>query len=184
MLGNNHSLPSRPHAAEMAVVLIASHFRIIERVHIFRTRTSKACKDYEKSWQDRHQEHKQKAHCIHPTTDESRNKSKCLKIYSGCFTLKPVGHQSTNWIVRLVLMLATAACTSLGTTSPRYNKQQATARNTKSSICYQETYDNSLYLPSLGSHFTIWLPFSKQAKVISATEFCSWVALSTERSGA
>ena len=34
-------------------------------------------------------------------------------------TLKPVGHQSTNWMVRLVLMAATAAVTSLGTTSPR-----------------------------------------------------------------
>lgn len=34
-------------------------------------------------------------------------------------TLKPVGHQSTNWIVRLVLMVATAELTSLGTTSPR-----------------------------------------------------------------
>ena len=32
--------------------------------------------------------------------------------------LKPVGHQSTNWMVRLVLMVATAAFTSLGTTSP------------------------------------------------------------------
>ena len=34
--------------------------------------------------------------------------------------LKPVGHQSTNWMVRLVLMVATAAFTSFGTTSPRY----------------------------------------------------------------
>lgn len=51
-------------------------------------------------------------------------------------------------------------------------------------ICCQETYDNSLYLPSLGSHFTIWLPFSKQENVISATEFCSWPALSAERRGA
>ena len=32
--------------------------------------------------------------------------------------LKPVGHQSTNWMVRFVLMVATAAFTSLGTTSP------------------------------------------------------------------
>merc|ERR1719163_748655 len=30
--------------------------------------------------------------------------------------LKPVGHQSTNWMVRLVLMVATAALTSLGST--------------------------------------------------------------------
>jgi hypothetical protein len=34
-------------------------------------------------------------------------------------SLKPVGHQSTNWIVRFVLMLATAADVSFGTTSPR-----------------------------------------------------------------
>ena len=39
--------------------------------------------------------------------------------------LKPVGHQSTNWMVRLVLMVATAALTSLGTTSPRYMRQHA-----------------------------------------------------------
>ena len=36
--------------------------------------------------------------------------------------LKPVGHQSTNWIVRLVLMVATAAFTSFGTTSPEMKK--------------------------------------------------------------
>ena len=40
-------------------------------------------------------------------------------------TLNPVGHQSTNWMDRLVLMEAMAALTSLGTTSPRYNMQQA-----------------------------------------------------------
>jgi hypothetical protein len=33
-------------------------------------------------------------------------------------TLKPVGHQSTNWMVRLVFMVAIAAFTSFGTTSP------------------------------------------------------------------
>ena len=67
-------------------------------------------------------------------------------------TLKPVGHQSTNWMVRLVLMVAMAALTSLGTTSPQYNRQKA------------------MYLPWRGSHFTIWLAGSKQALVISATE--------------
>lgn len=41
-----------------------------------------------------------------------------------------------------------------------------------------------LYLPSLGSHLTIWLPVSKQEKVISETEFCSWVAFSAEMMGA
>jgi hypothetical protein len=35
-------------------------------------------------------------------------------------SLKPVGHQSTNWMVRLVLMVATAALTSLGTTSVQW----------------------------------------------------------------
>lgn len=53
-------------------------------------------------------------------------------------TLNPVGHQSTNWIVLLVLIEAMAALTSLGTTSPRYNMQQA------------------MYFPWRGSHFTIW----------------------------
>ena len=38
---------------------------------------------------------------------------------------KPVGDQSTNWIVRLVLMVATEAFTSFGTTSPRYIMQHA-----------------------------------------------------------
>ena len=38
-------------------------------------------------------------------------------------TLKPVGHQSTNWMDLLVLMTLMAALTSLGTTSPRYNMQ-------------------------------------------------------------
>jgi len=55
----------------------------------------------------------------------------------------------------LGLMVLTAAFVSLATISPRYNKQQA------------------MYFPSRGSHFTIWLPLSKQEMVISATEFCS-----------
>uniref|UniRef100_A0A0A9EGI7 Tua6 n=1 Tax=Arundo donax TaxID=35708 RepID=A0A0A9EGI7_ARUDO len=70
--------------------------------------------------------------------------------------LNPVGHQSTNWTVLLVLMVATAALTSFGTTSPRYIKQQA------------------MYLPCLGSHFAIMLEGSKTALVISGTESCSW----------
>ena len=40
--------------------------------------------------------------------------------------LKPVGHQSTNWMVRLVLMVATAAFTSFGTTSPPETSKPAT----------------------------------------------------------
>jgi hypothetical protein len=69
--------------------------------------------------------------------------------------LKPVGHQSTNWMVLLVLMVATAAFTSLGTTSPRYIRQQA------------------MYFPCLGSHFAIMDAGSKLLLVISATESCS-----------
>merc|ERR1712168_1752791 len=52
-------------------------------------------------------------------------------------------------------MVAMAALTSFGTTSPLYNIQQA------------------IYLPCRGSHFTIWFAGSKQALVISATESCS-----------
>ena len=70
--------------------------------------------------------------------------------------LKPVGHQSTNWMVRLVLMVATAALTSLGTTSPRYMRQQA------------------MYLPWRGSHLAIIDAGSNAALVISDTDSCSW----------
>jgi len=70
--------------------------------------------------------------------------------------LKPVGHQSTNWMVRLVLMVATEAFTSLGTTSPLYMRQQA------------------IYLPWRGSHLAIIEAGSKELLVISATESCSW----------
>jgi len=70
--------------------------------------------------------------------------------------LKPVGHQSTNWMVRLVLMVATEAFTSLGTTSPLYMRQQA------------------IYLPWRGSHLAIMAAGSKALLVVSATESCSW----------
>merc|ERR1712142_1129984 len=63
-------------------------------------------------------------------------------------------------------MVAMAAFTSLGTTSPRYNRQHA------------------MYLPWRGSHFTIWLAGSKQAFVTSATVSCSWYAFSAEITGA
>merc|ERR1712110_406902 len=66
--------------------------------------------------------------------------------------LKPVGHQSTNWIVLLVLMVATEALTSLGTTSPLNMRQQA------------------MYLPWRGSHLAIIEAGSKEELVISATE--------------
>merc|ERR1711972_571756 len=80
--------------------------------------------------------------------------------------LKPVGHQSTNWMVLLVLMVATAALTSLGTTSPRYMRQHA------------------MYFPWRGSHLTIIAAGSKTELVISATESCSWYAFSAEMIGA
>merc|ERR1711904_146961 len=80
--------------------------------------------------------------------------------------LKPVGDQSTNWIVRLVLIVATDALTSLGTTSPRYIMQHA------------------MYLPWRGSHFTIIAAGSNTELVISATLPCSWYAFSAEMIGA
>merc|ERR1711934_709272 len=79
--------------------------------------------------------------------------------------LKPVGHQSTNWIVLLVLMVATAALTSLGTTSPRNMRQHA------------------MYLPWRGSHLAIIEAGSKTALVISATDSCSWYAFSALMTG-
>ena len=71
-----------------------------------------------------------------------------------------------TWILRLVLIVAIAALTSFGTTSPRYNMQQA------------------MYFPCRGSHLTIWLCGSKQALVISDTESCSWYAFSADITGA
>merc|ERR1719342_1933089 len=53
-------------------------------------------------------------------------------------------------------MVAMAALTSLGTTSPRKSRQQ------------------DMYLPCRGSHLTIWLAGSKHELVISATVSCSW----------
>merc|ERR1719164_211455 len=69
-------------------------------------------------------------------------------------------------MVRLVLIVATAALTSLGTTSPRYMRQAA------------------MYLPWRGSHLDIIDAGSKAALVISATESCSWYAFSAEMTGA
>merc|ERR1712050_156244 len=80
--------------------------------------------------------------------------------------LNPVGHQSTNWIVRFVLIVATEALTSFGTTSPRYIIQQA------------------MYLPWRGSHFTNIDEGSKTDIVISATDSCSWYAFTAEMMGA
>uniref|UniRef100_A0A7C9EPA4 Uncharacterized protein n=1 Tax=Opuntia streptacantha TaxID=393608 RepID=A0A7C9EPA4_OPUST len=63
-------------------------------------------------------------------------------------------------------MVATAAFTSLGTTSPRYIRQQA------------------MYLPWRGSHLAIMEDGSNALVVISATESCSWYAFSAEMTGA
>jgi hypothetical protein len=58
-------------------------------------------------------------------------------------------------MVRFVFLVATAAFTSFGTTSPRYIMQHA------------------MYLPWRGSHFAIIAAGSKQELVISATDNCS-----------
>jgi hypothetical protein len=55
-------------------------------------------------------------------------------------------------MVLLVLMVAMAALTSFGTTSPLYIMEQA------------------IYLPCLGSHLAIMLAGSKDELVISATD--------------
>jgi len=59
-------------------------------------------------------------------------------------------------MVLLVLMVAIAALTSLGTTSPLYIMEQA------------------IYLPCLGSHLAIMLAGSNDELVISATDNYSW----------
>merc|ERR1719171_464876 len=69
-------------------------------------------------------------------------------------------------MVRLVLMVATDALTSLGTTSPRYMRQTA------------------MYLPWRGSTLQSMDAGSKAELVISATESCSWYAFSAEMIGA
>ena len=81
-------------------------------------------------------------------------------------TLKPVGHQSTNWMDRFVLIVAMLAFTSFGTTSPLYNIQQA------------------MYLPDFGSHLIILFWESKAALVISETVIWSCEALFADKIGA
>ena len=70
--------------------------------------------------------------------------------------MNPVGYQSTNWLFLLVFMVATAAFTPFGATSPLYIMQ------------------HSMYMPCLGSHFAIIEAGSNEELVISATESCSW----------
>mmetsp|Transcript_152351 Transcript_152351/g.369996 ORF Transcript_152351/g.369996 Transcript_152351/m.369996 type:complete len:204 (+) Transcript_152351:697-1308(+) len=81
-------------------------------------------------------------------------------------TLKAVGHQSTNWMVRFVLMETMDAFTSFGTTSPRYIRQQA------------------MYLPWRGSHLTIMFAGSNTPFVIDAMFKSSWYAFSAGITGA
>ncbi|TYI47571.1 hypothetical protein E1A91_D13G183400v1 [Gossypium mustelinum] len=59
-------------------------------------------------------------------------------------------------MVLLVLIVATAAFTSLGTTSPLYIKQQ------------------DMYFPWHGSHLAIIEAGSNALLMISATDSCSW----------
>merc|ERR1719240_1334970 len=63
-------------------------------------------------------------------------------------------------------MVATAALTSLGTTSPRYIRQHA------------------MYFPWRGSHLVIMPAGSNTELVISATDNCSWYAFSALITGA
>jgi hypothetical protein len=63
--------------------------------------------------------------------------------------LKPVGHHFTKLIVYFYLIVATAAFTSFGTTSPLYSRQHA------------------IYFPEVGLLATIILPGSKTAEVSS-----------------
>lgn len=66
----------------------------------------------------------------------------------------------------MVLIVATDALTSFGTTSPLYIKQHA------------------IYLPCLGSHLTIIEAGSKTDDVISFTDNYSWYAFSADMIGA
>lgn len=60
-----------------------------------------------------------------------------FKFNAFVFTLNPVGDQSTNAIDFFDFMFAIALLTSVGTTSPLYNKQ------------------HDMYFPAVGLHLTI-----------------------------
>jgi len=77
------------------------------------------------------------------------------------------GYQSTN-----LNILGDNVPTEEETTSHCQIVQEIRRNQWKSAI---------LYLPTLGSHFTIWSPFSKYDKVMSRTRFCSCPAFSVER---
>lgn len=76
-------------------------------------------------------------------------------VSNSIYTLKPVGHQSTNWIVRLLFIEAMAPLTSLGTTSPRYSRQTA------------------MYFPLRGSHFLI----QRKREEINFLVLVNWATL-------
>ena len=75
--------------------------------------------------------------------------------------LKPVGHQSTNWMVRLVLMVATAAFTSFGTTSPEMKL---------------EVYVNMAILRVCDLFGMLSLPDPFKGEATSNNQGSSWVA--------
>lgn len=104
-------------------------------------------------------------------TDSKFSSATCLPAWAWSVwllipTLNPVGHQSTKWILCWPLILAMAALTFLGFTSPRYNIQ------------------HDMYFPCFGSHFTIWFCGSKTAFVISCVSSPEWWALFTDKIGA
>ena len=116
--------------------------------------------------------------------------------------LKPVGHQSTNWMVRLVLMVATDALTSLGTTSPRYIRQHAmylpwrgshlrgARRGDQPAVqamhpkSQQSSTQQAVPCVPRRAHLAIMEEGSNAELVISATDSCSWYAFSAEITGA
>lgn len=77
----------------------------------------KACRATSRPWRGLLQGCAQELRCKFRAVATSQQRNSARGREEGR-TLKPVGHQSTNWIVRFVLMVATAELTSLGTTSP------------------------------------------------------------------
>ena len=106
------------------------------------------------------------------------------------YALNPVGHQSTNWIDRFVFIVAIAAFTSFGTTSPlkcycfdpshQHHHHCGTCREgSKPCTCRVEDHT----LPSVKElsekvkkeqTSLTWFAGSKHALVISATLNDSW----------
>ena len=80
-------------------------------------------------------------------------------------TLKPLGHQSVNYIVFFVLISANAALTYLGIISPLYETLQVK------------------YFPFYGSHLIIKFSAENKSFVISVTEGYSYAGLYVDWSG-